>query len=371
MASIYQSLLLLIAGATHRELARQLKYMKVENQSLRRRCGKRIPITPQEKSRLVKFARGLGKALDQLATIVHPDTIRRWIREADREGKKQERAARGRPKTRISIRELILKFAHENTWGYTRIMGELKKLGLTPPSRNTVKRILREAGLEPGPRRGEGTWDEFLALHAATLWQCDFFSRKVLTWKGWRDAFVLIFLHVETRRVCLSPATHHPDDAWVCEQAQAFRAFAEKNELGTKIVMRDNDKKYSARFDQEIERRGVKLMKTAICAPNTNAFVERFIQTLGQECLDHFVVFGTEHLNVLTKEFAEHYHTERPHQAKENDVLMLPAMPTELARKAQRKPKKKTPEVEPPPLKEIACRQRLGGLLKHYYRKAA
>jgi hypothetical protein len=56
---------------------------------------------------------------------------------------------------------------------YTRIIGELKKLGIKPPSRNTVKKILKTAGFEPGPKRGEGTGDKFLKQHAASLWQCD------------------------------------------------------------------------------------------------------------------------------------------------------------------------------------------------------
>jgi len=93
------------------------------------------------------------------------------------------------------MRELILKLARENEWGYTRIMGELKKLRITPPSRNTVKRILKKAGLEPGPKRGAGTWDEFLNRHAATLVQCDFLNKRIWTAQGLRDVFVLVFLH--------------------------------------------------------------------------------------------------------------------------------------------------------------------------------
>ncbi len=62
--------------------------------------------------------------------------------------------------------------------GYTRILGKLKKLGIKPPSRNTVKNILKANGLEPGPKRGAGTWDEFLKIQAATLWQCDFYARS-------------------------------------------------------------------------------------------------------------------------------------------------------------------------------------------------
>jgi putative transposase len=65
---------------------------------------------------------------------------------------------------------LVLKLARENEWGYTRIIGELKKLGVTPPSKNTVKRILQAKGLGPGPKRGRDTWDDFLKRHARSLW---------------------------------------------------------------------------------------------------------------------------------------------------------------------------------------------------------
>lgn len=127
-------------------------------------------MTPKEKARLVRFATGLGKALDQMVTIVHPDTVRRWIREAKQTGKKQTLVPRGRPRIKITIRDLILRFARENAWGYTRIMGELKKLYLTPPSKNTVKRILREAGKRtPGPCPFFARPGQFPAVMAAEL----------------------------------------------------------------------------------------------------------------------------------------------------------------------------------------------------------
>lgn len=90
----------------------------------------------------------------------------------------------GRPKTSDEVRALILKMASETGWGYTRIMGELAKLGIKPPSKTTVQNILREGGHDPGPKRGKGTWEEFLKAHAETLWQCDFFSKRVLTRTG-------------------------------------------------------------------------------------------------------------------------------------------------------------------------------------------
>jgi len=170
-----------------------------------------VCVTEQERNRLIRFAKNLGaKALNELATIVHPDTIRHWIREQGKT-RKAKPAKVGRKRTAAEIEQLIVKLAKENGWGYTRILGELRKLGIRSVSRNTVKNTLKCNGYNPGPQRGKGTWDEFLKIHFQTLSQCDFFSKKVLTPKGLRDLFVLVFLHVETRRVFITPATYHPE----------------------------------------------------------------------------------------------------------------------------------------------------------------
>ena len=210
---LYTSFLLLLATATDRELARIVRYLKEENRMLRARLQGPILVGPRERQRLLRFGRGLGKALRHAVTIVHPRTFLRWLQE-ERNEPKQKGKPRGRPKTPNQMRRLILRMARENNWGYTRIMGELKKLGIRPPSRNTIKNILKAKGLEPGPNRGEGSWDDFLKRHAATLWQCDFFSKRVLTWKGFRKLFVLVCLHVESRRVFVTPANYRPDGAW-------------------------------------------------------------------------------------------------------------------------------------------------------------
>jgi putative transposase len=218
---------------------------------------------------------------------------------------------------------------------------------------------LKANGLDPGPQRGLGTGDEFLKIHAATLWQCDFFSKRVLTPKGFRDLFVVVFLHVGTRRVFLTPATAHPNEAWIIEQAEAFLRHARSKKLGTELIMHDRDTKFTASFDAALEKKdGLEVRRSAYRAPNTAAYVERFVQSIKQECLDYFVVFGQRHMNHLCQEFAEHYHAERPHQGLDNE---LP--------KPSRKGRKRQPDLIP--LGDIACRTRLGGLLKHYHRKAA
>lgn len=93
--------------------------------------------------------------------------------------------------------------------------------------------------------------------------------------------------------------------------------------LGAKTVIHDRDTKFTASFDQCLESADLQVVKCAHRAPNTNAFVERFIQTLQQECLNYSIVFGAQHMDHLVAEMVSHDHEERPHQAKENEPLAL------------------------------------------------
>src|SRR3984957_10826069 len=146
MKNIYRSLFLVLVGATQKELARQIRYLKVENEVLRSKLPYRVPITNQERNRLVRFGAQLGQAINHLVSIVHPDTLRGWIRE-ERRGKRRVQVAPGRRRTSEQMRRLIVKLARETGWGYTRILGELKKLGTWYVSRNTVRNILLAHGL--------------------------------------------------------------------------------------------------------------------------------------------------------------------------------------------------------------------------------
>src|SRR6185436_14731730 len=153
----------------------------------------------------------------------------------------------------------MLLMASENSWGYTRIMGELKKLGIKPPSRNTVKKILKAAGFHPGPVRGEGTWDEFLSRHAATLVQCDFLSKKVVTLTGFWELYLLVFWHVQTRRAYITPATAQPNEAWVREQTREFLKRAKQNKLPVGMVFHDRDTKFTKKLDSDLRNAGIEV----------------------------------------------------------------------------------------------------------------
>ena len=128
--------------------------------------------------------------------------------------------------------------------------------------------------------------------------------------------------------------------------------------------MHDRDTEFTKTFDEASSGGKHDVKVSAFRSPNTNAYVERFIQTLQQECLDHFVVFGKAHFDHLCSEYREHYHLERPHQSLEN--LLLPNAKAKSAKKS----KKQSTESETLPVASIRCKERFGGLLKHYSCKA-
>jgi putative transposase len=351
MGRIFQPLLFLLARCTRNQLIRQIEFLKAENEMLRKRIPKKhFWFTPEEKQRLLKLALAMGPDVKHLITIVTYDAIRRWKRQTYGFVSKK----RGRPKLPHEVRELVLRIAQETGWGYTRILGELKKLGIDYVSRQTVVNILKEAGYEPGPKRGAGTWDEFLKIHAETLWQCDFFSKRTMSRFGLPQLFAMVFINAASRRVWITPATRNPTEQWVEEQGKAFLAHAQTQSLPITIVTRDNDQIYKKGFDRVMKEAGVESRRLAFRAPNTNAFVERFIQTLQVECLDHFLVFGEKHLDYLIREYVEHYHTERPHQSLGNRTIAERAPPADV-------------QLD---LAGVERRTRLGGLLSHYLRAA-
>jgi putative transposase len=352
MKTLVQSFFLLLGRAGAAELIRQLDYLKVENQILRSKLPRRITVTPAERRRLVKFGRPLGRALHDLIAIVSPRTFARWLKPAAAAVVRRP----GRPAVNQDIRKLVIRLADENAWGYTRILGELRKLGVKRIARSTVVNILRREGFDPGPKRGRGTWHDFIRRHTDTLWACDFFSKRIWTMAGFVDCMVLFFIHLGSRRVHLAGITTHPDHAWMAERARDVRRFFATQPHRPRYLIRDHDSKFSAEFDQILETDDLKVVRVGPGAPNLNAHAERFVLTVKQECLDHFVIFGESHFHYILTEFLEHYHAERPHQGRDNAPLTgtLPSA-----------------DLGPPGRKDVVCRERLGGLLKHYERRAA
>lgn len=262
----------------------------------------------------------------------------------------------GRPKKPLALQDLVLKIARETGWGYSRVLGEIRKLTTRQVSRQTVRNIMQAHDLDPAPQRREKTWDEFVKIHAQSLWQCDFFRKSVWTLKGRQDFYVLAFLHVGTQSVWTSPCTAHPDNAWVCDQAEAVCEHARTNDLQMDTVIHDADSKLGKDFDAKLRERRLRPRRMPPCSPTLNAFIERWIQSIKLECLDHFIVLGAKHLDYLVTQYLEYFHAERPHQGLENKLIL------------QTKP---LPDEQAPELEQVVCHERLGGLLKHFERRAA
>ncbi len=121
-------------------------------------------------------------------------------------------------------------------------------------------------------------------------------------------------------------------------------------------LIHDRDTKFTKQFDGIFESDGLEVIKLPYRSPNLNAFCERVVQTIKFEALDYFVVFGEDHLNHIVSEFVEYYNTLRPHQGLGNVPLSGTV------------PEQQSATVDPD---EIVCKEWLGGVLKHYERKAA
>ncbi|REJ95434.1 MAG: hypothetical protein DWQ29_02010 [Planctomycetota bacterium] len=195
-----------------------------------------------------------------------------------------------------------------------------------------------------------------LARHAATLWQCDYITKPMWTMKGIVDLYLIVFIHIGTRRIWVSPCTAHPNATWVKQQARNFLKHAEGIGLSAGYVMHDRDTKFTVEFDEIIKSTGAKLKKKTIQSPNLQAHVERVVQSLKHEILDYFVIVSERHLNQVCAEGVRWYNTERGHSARDNVPPAWESAPEQVA------------TIK---LSDVACTTRLGGLLKHYWRRAA
>lgn len=215
-------------------------------------------------------------------TVVSPKTFYRWVREGNG-GSKRGKPKGGKRKPR-EIRELVLRIATTTGIGYTRIIGELRKLGIKKISRQSGRNILKE-GFEPSPDRTSDSWSEFLKRHGETLWGCDFFSVKAVTPRGLRNMYVMVFLCLKTREVILSESTEHPNSAWVTSQAEMFIDETRGREEKPSIVIHDLDTKFTKEFVATLKEHGVRHNALPKASPNLNGRVERFVGTIRWECL--------------------------------------------------------------------------------------
>ena len=356
MNDAFHYLLLVFAGWVGRQQQEVIDYLREENSVLRAQLGGRRPrLTDAQRRRLAVKGKAIGrKALSEVACIVTPDTILRWYRQLiakKYDGSKRRRP--GRPSTARDIAEWVVKMAKQNpTWGYTRIRDALGNLG-HEIGRNTIKRILVDHGLEPAPERRKRTpWKTFLSAHWHHIAAADFFTVEVLTLRGLVRYSVFFVIELKTRRVHIAGITCQPCGAWMMQVARNLTDAVDGFLLAKRYLILDRDPLYTAAFRQMLKASGVKAVRLPSRSPNLNAYAERFVLSIKSECLSRLVPLGENHLRSSVMEFVRHYHIERHHQGLDNRLLE----PDETAARNDG---------------PIACRKRIGGMLRYYYRQAA
>jgi putative transposase len=135
--------------------------------------------------------------------------------------------------------------------------------------------------------------------------------------------------------------------------------------LPVATLRRDRDTKFTKAIDETLRSKRVKVKMNQFRSPNTNAVVERFVQSIQQECLDRFVMFGETYMDHMCQEYLQHYQRQRPHQGEGIDNALL------YRAKKRGRPKKKPSPAEVLHLNEVECSHRLGCPLKSYSRYAA
>ena len=143
--------------------------------------------------------------------------------------------------------------------------------------------------------------------HADAIWACDFLP---VTDLRFRPLFAFFVIALGSRRVVHVGVTRHPTDAWVAQQLREATPFGER----PRFLIRDNDGKYGARFDQVATASGIRVLRTPVRSPRANAVCERFLGSVRRECLDQLFILGEAHLRRVLRAYVAYFNHARPHQ---------------------------------------------------------
>jgi putative transposase len=339
-----------LTGWLDRREREAVAYLIEENRLLRRQLGgRRLQLTDDDRRRLAGRAYRVGRAaLREIATIATPDTLLRWHRQLI--ARKWTYAKKsGRRGVLVEIRQFVVRMATENpTWGYTRIQGALKNVGHRV-GRSSIRRILKTAGLPPVPQRPQ-SWQTFLRAHWGAIAGADFFTTEVWTWRGLVTYYTVFVIDLASRRVQILGSTTHPEALFMQQVVRTLTMAQEGAVRVPHVLICDRDRKWSGDVRRRLESAGIRVVLIPERAPNANAYAERFVRSIKEECLDRLIPLGERHFRQAVAEYVEHYHAERNHQGLDNCLISGPPVINMTSR--------------------VRCRPRLGGLLNFYARAA-
>jgi putative transposase len=334
------------------ERSKELEILLLRHElAILRRQPRRARLRPVDRAILAAFARALPRSA-WTSLSVRPATLLRWHGQLVRRRWTYPHRRPGRPPLDRRVQVLVLRLARENPrWGYRRIVGELRSLGICV-SATSVRTILTHQGLPPAPERDELSWRTFLRQHAATALACDCFTVET----AWlKRIYVLFFISLGSRRIEFVACTPNPTGAWAAQQARNLLMTLDDRGQAPGFLIHDRDAKFTG-FDQVIRSEGIAVIRTPVRAPNANAHAERWVGSVRRECLDRLLIFSRRHLEHVLRVYTRDYNKHRPHRA-------LALCPPE---QSDGNPK----PLRAPPYPQLNRRDLLGGLI-HEYKHAA
>jgi hypothetical protein len=227
--------------------------------------------------------------------IVKPETVLRWHRHGWRtywRWRSSRKGKLGRRPIAPGLRILIRRMTIENQlWGQRRIQAELSRLGFKVSAR-TVARYMH-----PTHHRGPSSrWRSFLRQHASTVWACDFFCVRTITF---RTLYVFFVIHHASRQVLHVAVTQHPTAEWTAQQIVECRGWHHEP---PRFLVHDRDTCYGTTFDRRVRNLGIAQARTPFRSPRANAIAERWVRS-ETECLDHVFIFNERHLEKVLAEY--------------------------------------------------------------------
>jgi putative transposase len=281
-----------------------------------RRQVARPRYTPTDRIVLASLARLLSR--DRWAIfLVTPATLLRWHRDLVRRRWAYASRRAGRRPLDPDVVELVLRLARENPrWGYVRIVGECRKLGISV-SATSVRTILRRHGLGPAPRRTGPTWTRFLRAQAAGMLACDLLTVETIRLTR---LYVLFFIELDRRRVHLAGVTAHPTGEWMTQQVRNLLMVLHDGARRWRFLIRDRDAKFATAFDAVLADEGIEVVKIPPRAPQANAYAERCVRTVRDEFLDWVLIVNRRHLERVLTSYVARYNSARPHRGLDLDV---------------------------------------------------
>jgi putative transposase len=201
-----------------------------------------------------------------------------------------------------------------------RIHGELAGLGVTVAA-STVWEILKNAGIDPAPRRTGPAWSLFLRSQAEAILACDFFTADLL---DGTQAYVLAVIEHASRRIRIPGVTLHPTGEWTAQQARNLIMDLGEQAHRVKFMIRDRGSDFTAAFDAVLAGAGIRTVLCNVQTPRMNAIAERWIDGCRRELLDRTLVWNQAHLRRILRQYETHHNQHRPHRSLDSAAPLKP-----------------------------------------------